>query len=250
MQAFFTDRLSRQRQSSPNTIAAYRDTFKLLICFAAQRVGKQPSQLDFTDLDPELISAFLDHLQHQRGNSVTTRNARLAGIRSLFRFAALRHPEHAALIQRVLAIPPKRCESTLISYLTDAEANAMLAAPDTTTWTGRRDHALLMLAIQTGLRVSELIGLRCHDVHLGAGPHVTCRGQGELRGEVSAGEQVLGRAASLRTTRAPFDARGSPVTYAVIAAGCPWWIASWHGWQTTRVFLRFRAMSAAHPGWP
>lgn len=178
LQAFFTDRLSRQCQASPNTIAAYRDTFKLLICFAAQRVGKQPSHLDFADLDAELIAAFLDYLQHQRANSVSTRNARLAATRSLFRFAALRHPEHAALIQRVLAIPSKRRESTLISYLTDTEANALLGAPDTATWTGRRDHALLTLAVQTGLRVSELTGLRCHDAHLGAGPHVACRGKG------------------------------------------------------------------------
>lgn len=178
LQAFFTERLTRQRQASPNTIAAYRDAWKLLLTFAARRTGKGPSQLDIADLDADLIAEFLDHLEHERGNSVTTRNARLAAIRSLFRFAALRHPEHAATIQQVLDIPPKRCDQTLISYLTDPEIDALLAAPDTTTWTGRRDHALVMLAIQTGLRLSELLGLRHSDVHLDTGPHVACHGKG------------------------------------------------------------------------
>lgn len=178
LQAFFTDRLTRQRHASPNTIAAYRDALKLLLAFAAQHTGKEPSQLDVADLDAETIAAFLDHLQHQRGNSVTTRNARLAAIRSLFRFAALRHPEHAATIERVLAIPAKRSDRTLICYLTDPEIDALLAAPDPTTWTGRRDHALLVLAVQTGLRASELTGLRCSDVQLGTGAHVACRGKG------------------------------------------------------------------------
>jgi integrase/recombinase XerD len=178
LQTFFTDRLIRQRQASPNTIAAYRDAWKLLIGFASDRTRKQPSQLDIADLDAELIAAFLDHLGHERGNAVTTRNARLAAIRSLFRFAALRHPEHAATIQQVLAIPPKRCDRTLITYLTDPETDALLDAPDTTTWTGRRDHALLTLAIQTGLRISELIGLRPADLQLGTGPHVACWGKG------------------------------------------------------------------------
>ena len=178
LQTFFTDRLIRQRQASPNTIAAYRDAWKLLIGFASDRTRKQPSQLDIADLDAELIAEFLDHLEHERGNAVTTRNARLAAIRSLFRFAALRHPEHAATIQQVLAIPPKRCDRTLITYLTDPEIDALLAAPDAATWTGRRDHALLTLAIQTGLRISELIGLRPADLQLGTGPHVACWGKG------------------------------------------------------------------------
>jgi site-specific recombinase XerD len=178
LQAFFTERLTRQRQASPHTIAAYRDAWKLLLTFAAQRTGKRPSQLDIADLDADLIAEFLDHLEHERGNSVTTRNARLAAIRSLFRFAALRHPEHAATIAQVLDIPPKRSDQTLISYLTDPEIDALLAAPDTATWTGRRDHALVALAIETGLRVSELIGLHHSDVHLDAGPHVTCNGKG------------------------------------------------------------------------
>jgi integrase/recombinase XerD len=178
LQAFFTDRLARQRQASPHTIAAYRDALKLLLAFAAGRTGTQPSHLEITDLDAPLIGAFLTHLETERGNSVRTRNARLAAVHSLFRFAALRHPEHAAVIQRVLAIPPKRFDRTLVTYLTEPETTALLAAPDTTNPTGRRDHALLTLALQTGLRVSELTALTCADIRLGAGAHVNCLGKG------------------------------------------------------------------------
>lgn len=178
LQAFFTDRLIRQRQVSPNTVAAYRDTLRLLLVFASERHGKTPDQLDIDDLDAPLIGAFLDHLESHRKNSVRTRNARLAAIRSLFRYAALRHPEHAATIERVLAIPPKRFERRLVTYLTEVEIDALLAAPDRTTWTGRRDTALFSLAVQTGLRSSELIGLSCTDVHLGSGAHVSCNGKG------------------------------------------------------------------------
>jgi len=178
LQAFFTDRLIGQRQASPNTIAAYRDTLRLLLAFATQRVGKEASKLDIDDLDAPLIAAFLDHLEHERHNSIRTRNARLAAIRSLFRYAALRHPEHAATIERVLSIPPKRFERSLVCFLTEPEIDALLAASDRTTWTGRRDHALLLTAAQTGLRASELTGLACADVHLGAGAHVSCQGKG------------------------------------------------------------------------
>lgn len=178
LQAFFTDRLVRQRQASPHTVAAYRDTLRLLLGFAAERLGIQPSKLDIDHIDAPLVSAFLDHLEHDRGNGVRTRNARLAAIRSLFRYAALRHPEHAAVIERVLAIPPKRFERSLVTFLTETELNALLAAPDRATWTGRRDYALLGLAAQTGLRASELIGLRCADLHLGVGAHVSCLGKG------------------------------------------------------------------------
>ena len=146
LQAFFTDRLARHRQASPHTIAAYRDALKLLLVFAAQRTGTQPSDLAIADLDAPLIGAFLEHLETDRGNSVRTRNARLAAVHALFRFAALRHPEHAAIIQRVLAIPPKRFDRRLVTYLTEPEITALLAAPDTGTPTGRRDHALLVLA--------------------------------------------------------------------------------------------------------
>jgi site-specific recombinase XerD len=178
LQAFFTDRLTRQRQASAHTVAAYRDALKLLVAFAADRTGRPPSGLDIADLNAEIITSFLDHLQHERANAVSTRNARLAAIRSLFRFAALRHPEHAATIEQVLAIPTKRSQRTLISYLTDTEVEALLTAPDRNTWVGRRDHTLLTLAIQTGLRASELLGLRRGDLHLGTGAHVACRGKG------------------------------------------------------------------------
>jgi integrase/recombinase XerD len=178
LQAFFTDRLGRQRNASPHTIAAYRDTFRLLLPFAASQVGKQPCALDVADLDAPLVAGFLDHLEHGRGNGARTRNARLAAIHSLFRYAALAHPEHAGVIARVLAIPPKRFERALVGFLTEGEIDALVAAPDPTTWTGRRDHALLLLAAQTGLRASELTGLTCGDIHLGAGAHVNCVGKG------------------------------------------------------------------------
>ena len=178
LQAFFTDRLLTQRNASPRTVAAYRDTLRLLLRFAHQQTGKQPSRLDFADLDATLIGAFLDHLEHERGNTARTRNARLAAIHSLYRYAALRHPEHAATIGRVIEIPTKRHERALISYLDMDEIKALLRAPDRTTWLGRRDHALLLTAIQTGLRVSELVGLRISDVRLSTGAHVRTVGKG------------------------------------------------------------------------
>jgi site-specific recombinase XerD len=165
LEAFFTERLMTQRRASPHTIAGYRDAMRLLLTFTSQRTGTPPSRLDIADLDVRLISAFLDHLEQERGNSATTRNARLAAIRSLFRYAAFKHPEHAAVIERVLALPAKRFDRALITYLTKDEVNALLAAPDRSTWTGRRDHALLLTAIQTGLRISELTGLLCQDIH-------------------------------------------------------------------------------------
>jgi len=178
LQAFLTDRLIRQRHASGHTIAAYRDTLRLLLGYAAERTGTTPSRLDLADLDAPLIAGFLDYLETERGNTVRTRNARLAAIHSLFRFAALTHPEHAESIARVLAIPPKRFDRALITYLDEPEVDALLAACDPTTWTGRRDHALLLLAVQTGLRISELTGLTRADLHLGAGAHVACHGKG------------------------------------------------------------------------
>jgi integrase/recombinase XerD len=178
LQAFFTDRLLRQRHASGNTIAAYRDTWRLLLGYATTRTGLPPSRLDLADLDAALLAGFLDHLERERHNSVRTRNARLAAIHSLFRFAALEHPEHAESIARVLAIPPKRFDRTLITYLTEPEIDALLACCDQTTWTGRRDHALLLLAVQTGLRISELTRLSRRDIHLGTGAHVACHGKG------------------------------------------------------------------------
>jgi integrase/recombinase XerD len=178
VQAFFTERLAAQRRASPHTIAAYRDTLRLLLGFASQRAGKPPCRLDFAGLDAPVISAFLDHLEQERGNTIRSRNARLAAIHSLFAYAALRHPEHAADIARVLAIPAKRGEQAIVTFLTGDEAAALLAAPDRDTRTGRRDHAWMLLAIQTGLRASELTRLTCADVHLGAGPYVACHGKG------------------------------------------------------------------------
>ncbi|WP_239312684.1 tyrosine-type recombinase/integrase [Frankia sp. Cj3] len=178
LQSFFTDRLHHQRQASIHTIAAYRDAVKLLLVFASATTGKQPSDLNIADLDAPLIGAFLDHLETDRANSVRTRNARLAAIHALFRHAAWHRPDDAAVIQRVLAIPPKRFDRTIVTYLTEAEITALLDAPDPTTWTGRRDRALLMLACQTGLRASELIGLTIGDLHLGTGAHVSCLGKG------------------------------------------------------------------------
>jgi site-specific recombinase XerD len=177
LQAFFTERLISQRRASPHTVGAYRDSLRLLLGFVHQRTGKAPSALDLEDLDADVIGAFLEHLETGRHNSIATRNARLAAIHSLFRFAALRHPEHAAVIAQVLAIPPKRTDRTEVSVLSTAEVDALLAAPDRRRWVGRRDHALLLVAIQTGLRVSELTGLRRDDVELGVGAHVHCVGK-------------------------------------------------------------------------
>ena len=178
MQAFFTERLIGQRRASPHTIASYRDTLRLLLGFTAARTGTPPCRLDIAELDAPLIAAFLDHIEHQRGNCIRTRNARLAAIHSLFGFAALRHPEHAADIARVLAIPAKRGDQTIVTFLTDDEASALLAAPDRATRTGRRDHAWILLAIQTGLRASEITSLTCKDVHLGTAAYVACHGKG------------------------------------------------------------------------
>jgi integrase/recombinase XerD len=178
LQAFFTDRLMTQRQASPNTIAAYRDTFRLLLAYTAQQTGTAPSRLTIEDLDATRISGFLSYLETERGNSTRSRNARLAAIHSLFSYAALRHPEHALIIQRVLAIPCARHKRNLVSYLDDAETTAILAACDQSTRTGRRDHALITLATQTGLRISELISLTVADIHTGTGANVHCTGKG------------------------------------------------------------------------
>ncbi len=178
MQSFFTERLIAQRRVSPHTVASYRDTFRLLLRFAEQRTGKAPSQLDLVDLDAGLVGAFLDHLERQRHNSVRTRNARLVAVHSLFRFAAWREPALAGHIQRVLSVPQKRFEHAIVSFLDRDEIDAVLASPDLTTWIGRRDRALLVVMAQTGLRVSELTGLRRQDVNLTRGANVFCRGKG------------------------------------------------------------------------
>jgi integrase/recombinase XerD len=178
MQAYFTHRLIAQRQASPNTIAAYRHTFRLLLRIASERTGTPPSELDIAALDAPLIAAFLEHLENERGNSTATRNNRLGAIHSLFAYLALHHPEHAGTVQRVLAIPPKRTERNLLTYLTEPEVDTLLAACDQRTWTGRRDHAMFALTIQTGLRISELIALDCQDITLGTGANVHTIGKG------------------------------------------------------------------------
>jgi len=178
LEAFFSQRLITQKNASPHTVASYRDCLRLLLNFVHETTGTQPSKLRLDDLDAPVIGAFLNHLEQDRGLSVASRNTRLAAVHSLFRFAALRHPEHAALIQRVLAIPTKRAERAIVCFLTPPEVDALLASPDRSRSTGRRDHALLVVAVQTGLRVSELVGLRRRDIQLGAGAHVRCRGKG------------------------------------------------------------------------
>jgi integrase/recombinase XerD len=178
LQAYFTDRLLCQRRVSPNTVASYRDAFRLLLSFMQDTTGTRPARLELTQLDAPTIGAFLEYLEHDRGNSARTRNIRLAAVHSFFHYCALRHPEHAALIQRVLAIPPKRAGRRTVTFLTREEVTALLDSPDRSTWAGRRDHALLLTAVQTGLRVSELLALTRADVHLGTGPHLRAIGKG------------------------------------------------------------------------
>jgi site-specific recombinase XerD len=184
LQAFFSDRLAMQLQASPRTIASYRDTLRLLLCFVQERTGRAPSTLDWDELDEPLIAAFLEHLEVERHNSARTRNLRLTAIRSLFNYAALRHPEHASAIQRVLSIPPKRFERRTVTFLTAEESQALIDAPDQSRWEGRRDRAMLILAIQAGLRVSELVGLSCGDVALDTGSHVRIEGKGRKQRSV------------------------------------------------------------------
>ncbi len=205
LQAFFTDRLVGQKGASPNTISGYRGTFRLLLRFAQERTHKAPSELDMADLDAPLVAAFLEHLEQVRHNSTRTRNNRLAAVRSFFSYASLRHPEHAASIQGVLAIQPKRHERNLVSYLTEAELAALLAACDASTWTGRRDHAMFLLAAQSGLRVSELVGLDNADLVLGKGAHVHCLGKGrkERRTPLLAGTLSVLRAWAAERGGAP-----------------------------------------------
>jgi site-specific recombinase XerD len=178
LQAFFTDQLIRQRRVSAQTIESYRDTLRLLLGYIQATTGKPPATLGWDDLGHQVITAFLDHLETGRGNTPRTRNLRLTAIRSLFRYAALCHPEHAAIISRVLAIPAKRCDKPQISFLTEPEAAALASAPDQQRWEGRRDRALIVLALQAGLRVSEITSLTNAGITLGTGAHVSCTGKG------------------------------------------------------------------------
>lgn len=178
LHTFFTDRLLLQRRASPHTVASYRTTFRLLLQFAATQLRRAPSSLALADLDAAFLSNFLDHLERDRGNSARSRNARLAAIHAFFRYVALAEPAHALHCQRVLAIPAKRFERGIVEFLDEDEVEAILGAPDLATWIGRRDYAILSLAVQTGLRVSELIALRRQDVAFGSGAHVRCLGKG------------------------------------------------------------------------
>lgn len=178
LQGFFADRLVAQRRVTPHTLSAYRDTFRLLLQFASTRLKKAPSDLHLDELDAQFIGEFLNHLERTRKNSIRTRNARLAAIRSFFRYLASREPACLAIIQRVLAIPQKKFEKNIVCFLEPSELEGLLVAPDQGTWIGRRDHALLLMTAQTGLRVSEVTGLRLEDIELGASPSVRCRGKG------------------------------------------------------------------------
>lgn len=178
VQRFFTDRLCVQMEASRHTVAGYRDTFRLLLRYASARHGKPPVKLSVGDIDADLVADFLLHTETVRGNSARTRNTRLAAIRSFFRYVAMSDPTWLLHCQRILAMPNKRHVKRTVTFLNADEITALLAAPDRTTWAGRRDHALLLLAVQTGLRASELVGLTCGDVVLGAGAHILCTGKG------------------------------------------------------------------------
>ena len=172
------ERLRQQRHASSHTIASYRDTFRLLFEFAQETLHKTPSRFELSDLNSDLVSAFLNHIEKRRGNGARTRNVRFTAIRSFCKFASLHEPESCAQLQRILAIPYKRHIRREVNFLTHAEIEALLAVPDRTTWIGRRDHALLLLAVQTGLRLSELTSLKRTSVILGNSPHVRCIGKG------------------------------------------------------------------------
>ncbi|TVS19610.1 MAG: integrase [Gammaproteobacteria bacterium] len=178
LEGFFTHRLMQQRQASAHTIASYRDTFRLLLQFVQKQLHKSPSTLAIEDIDAPLVVDFLNEMEKTRGVTARTRNLRLTAIRSFFRYAAFEDPTHAAQIQRVLAIPAKRFTRALVPFLNRQEVDALLAAPDQRTWSGRRDHAFILLAVQTGLRLSELIALRQEDLNLSSGAHVRVIGKG------------------------------------------------------------------------
>jgi len=178
VQRFFTDRLATQLHASPNTVASYRDTFRLLLKYTTDRIGRQPTELQVGDIDADLIGGFLTFVETNRGNGARSRNTRLSAIRSFFAYVAGNEPQLLHHCQKVLAMPSKRHEKRTIDYLTHAEIEALIRAADLATRSGRRDRMLLLLAVQTGLRVSELINLTCGDVALGIGAHVRCIGKG------------------------------------------------------------------------
>ncbi|MCB2181243.1 MAG: site-specific integrase [Desulfobulbaceae bacterium] len=178
VQRFFTERLATQLKASPNTVASYRDAFRLLLKYASDQIGRAPTDLQVADIDTTIVGGFLVFIETVRGNGARSRNTRLAAIRSFFKYVAVNEPQLLHHCQRILAMPSKRYNKRTIDYLNPAEIDALLAAPNLTTWYGRRDHTLLLLALQTGLRVSELINLTCGDIVLGTGAHVRCMGKG------------------------------------------------------------------------
>jgi len=219
LQAYFMEYLMRQRNASPHTIANYRDTFRLLITFAHTKLKKSPTKLSMCDLEVPFVCRFLDHLESERGNSPRSRNVRLAAIHSFFSYVALQEPSLGAFAQRVLAIKSKRYTKKPVDFLTRTEAEALLTAPDQKTWSGRRDRTLLLLTLQTGLRVSEIVSLRCEDVVLGTGAHVRCIGKGRktrcipLRKEITAALRHWLHSQKAQSADALFpSARGKPMS--------------------------------------
>jgi site-specific recombinase XerD len=178
LQRFFTERLITQQGASSYTVAGYRDTFRLLLQFAKGRLGRAPSALRLEELNAEFLEAFLEHLEHDRGNLPRTRNHRLSALHTFFQYVSLNEPAFIMQCQRILAIPMKRFERGPVEFLTEEESTALVSAPNAQTWIGRRDRALLLVAVQTGMRNSELTSLRCQDVELGVGAHLRCFGKG------------------------------------------------------------------------
>lgn len=224
LQSWFTDYLLGQRGASANTIAAYRDCMRLLLSYAHQRHGVKPAQLDLGHLDDRTIAGFLDMLEVERGASVATRNARLAAVHSLFSYASFRHPEHAELIARVLAIPAKKASTSQVVYLDDAEVDALLAAVDRRTWSGQRDHTWLLLMITTGIRVGELVGLRRSDLCVARPAHIVVTGKGRKQRIIPLDKATAAALAAWTANPAPSDAalfgpigRSGPISSDAIA---------------------------------
>lgn len=181
VQRFFTERLFTQLHASPNTIASYRDTFRLLLRFAGTQLECAPTKLQIVQLDATFIGRFLVYCEEERGNSARSRNTKLAAIHSFFKYVANNEPQLLLHCQKILAIPSKRYEKRVIDFLERNEIDALLAVPDMSTWFGRRDRTLLLLMLQTGLRVSEAVSLKMSDVELGTGAHVRCFGKGRKK---------------------------------------------------------------------
>lgn len=221
LESFFTDRLQQQLHASPHTVRSYRVTFRLLLVYAHEHTGKQPVDLDLGDLDATLIGGFFDYLEHERHNTVRTRNARLATIRSMFRYASYREPADAAVIQRVLSIAEKRSSRSMVSFLSPTEVNALLAAPDRGTWIGRRDHTLIATAIQTGLRVSELTGLRHHRNFPAMISQADQSGQARGGRTLSMSGCHKARSRRPRTSSSHRSTSNTPSTMAAMSAGVP-----------------------------